>query len=350
MKEMCRKTITFPNKRGIFIPEECIGGHAGAFEYRGHGNPIFLPRIEGLGHLNWLAELMALVAEDGRSYYECIGVATMTAPINDTLSHASLPVIFEDLIECRQYAWGRNEARLQVLTDSFYRGAEAYGVAITGGETAAQRYQVQAYPPIEDAPLFSGNAIGIVNPPSRYISGKALQEGDVILGARSTGMHINGASAVIRKALEKPEILLDPLPNGMTFGEALLVDPACYLDLVEALLNAGVKIHAMLAGSGGGVSKVAYDKRNFLYAIEEWPELLPVFQHMLTIGIPLHDCLKTFNWGIGWFVFLPEREADKAVGVSKSTPTPLTYLGYVTEGMRSVDFRPERIRLDPPEA
>src|SRR3989338_4633459 len=45
----------------------------------------------------------------------------------------------------------------------------------------------------------------VIAPAKRLITGKKLSAGDVIIGASSSGLHANGISLVIQKALELPE-------------------------------------------------------------------------------------------------------------------------------------------------
>lgn len=344
-KKMCRKTLAFPRSRGIAAE---MGQHCGSFIYLGKGQPRYLTRTEGLGHLNWIAEFMAITAGDGRSYYNSIGFADMLSAVQDVMAHGGLPIIFEDHIICNQYSWGSNEQRLNDLVNGFYRGAASFKLAMTGGETASQPYQVNAASPVADAPLIMGNAIAIVNPEWKYIADGRIQPGDVLLGARSTGIQMNGPSEIIRKVRDNPRLLLGLQSDGQVFGEALLVDPACPLELVEALLENEIRIHAMLPGSGGGVSKIAYDKRDLKIVIKKWPEILPVFEYIRkNLDFSLEHCLKVFNWGIGWYVYLPRHEVDRALEASASTLMPLKELGWVESGKRGVDF--QGLWLDPPE-
>ncbi|MDZ4227182.1 MAG: hypothetical protein U1D26_01760, partial [Patescibacteria group bacterium] len=180
-------------------------------------------------------------------------------------------------------------------------------------------------------------------------TGKGLAAGDVILGAPSTGLHANGVSLVIQKALGLPEQFLTKLLSGKTIGEAALTPARSYVALVEALLENGVEIHTLLPGTGDGVGKIAFDKRPFTYRIRDWPEVPELFRYYHEgLSIPIGNCLKTFNWGVGYYVFLPQSEVDRALAVGKSAGYELTILGIVEEGERQVVFEPSDIILGPP--
>src|SRR3989338_8828260 len=133
LKKLRDATATFPNHRDVFVQPSL---HGGRFTYRGTKPHDWITRIECLGHLNWLAERFAMLMNDGRKFYSCIGFATFDAAAKDVLSHGAYPVVFEDFILTRQYGWGKDPQKLGELANGFLRCAKEYGAAITGGETA----------------------------------------------------------------------------------------------------------------------------------------------------------------------------------------------------------------------
>jgi phosphoribosylformylglycinamidine cyclo-ligase len=189
---------------------------------------------------------------------------------------------------------------------------------------------------------------GIVAPKSRLITGKKLQPGDHIIGATSSGLHANGISLVIKRALQLSDQFLTKLPDGKTLGDHALIPTRSYVALIEALLDAEVDIHSLLPGTGDGVGKLAFDHRPFSYRITNWVQVPPLFLFMKELDVSLKDCLKTFNWGIGYYIFVPPHEADRAISIGKKVGYDLTDLGIVEEGKREVVFEPEDIILPPP--
>jgi len=138
------------------------------------------------------------------------------------------------------------------------------------------------------------------------------------------------------------------LPNGRTLGEEALIPTRSYVALVEALLEAGIHIHALLPGTGDGVGKIAFDKRPLTYRIRRWVEVPPLFQFMRELGVALEDCLKTFNWGIGFYVFVPEEGVEHILEIGQKVGYELCDLGEVEQGERCVVFEPEKVTLPPP--
>jgi len=68
---------------------------------------------------------------------------------------------------------------------------------------------------------------------------------------------------------------------------------------------------------------------------------------MLELGVTLEDCLTTFNWGIGFYVFVPEKEVANTLETGKNAGYELINLGQVEKGDRCVIFGPEKITLPP---
>ena len=189
---------------------------------------------------------------------------------------------------------------------------------------------------------------GLIRPKERLTVGQKLQEGDVLIGLASSGVHANGISLVIKRALELPEKFMTKLPNGNTLGEETLIPTRSYVNFVEALLEAQIEIHALLPGTGSGVAKIAFDSRPATYRIHTWTDVPPLFVFMRSIGVSLEDCLKTFNWGIGYYAFVAASDVEKVLTVGKAAGYEVLQVGRVEEGKRQVIFEPEGITLAPP--
>lgn len=344
-------TIKFPERRGVCIYPDVLHSH-GAVYYHMDGrrkSPLWCKTQEGLGNKNWIAEWMAqFTAGSGKTYYEGIGTDTALMAVNDLIAQGAMPVIYTDEVAAGDSDWFANEVRAKVLAQSFYSVCELVGMALPAGESPSLRYLVKAEPPVKSAPSLSGCVTGIIWPTNHLITGANLRPGDRIIGVASSGIHANGISLVIKKALVLPDQFLTKLPNGKMLGEEALIPTISYVALMEALLNAGVDIHAVLPGTGSGVAKLAFDHRPFRYVIHSWPEIPLLFRYMMEIGVSLRDCLTTFNMGVGYYLFVPSNEADGVIAIGKKKGYSLMEVGVVEEGKREVFFEPESITLPPP--
>jgi len=345
-----RQTLNFPNKRDVYIDEESLGTHGVVYEYRGTKPHLWCKTQEGLGNKNWIAEWMYQHAGTGRTYYEGIGIDTALMAANDVICQGALPVIYTDEVAAGDSEWFMDEKRSNDLAESFYKVCEMCGMALPAGESPALRYLIKAEPPVKSAPSLSGCVTGIVAPADKIVTGEKLRIGDHVIGAPSSGLHSNGISLVIKRALTLKDKFLHQLPNGNSLGEEALIPTRSYVGLVEALLENNIEIHSLLGGTGGGISKIAYDKRPFTYRIKNWvEEIPPLFQFMRELGVSLEDCLTTFNWGIGFYIFVPEEEACQTIETGKKAGYELLDLGQVEEGERCVIFEPEGKTIPPIE-
>lgn len=346
-----KRTVAFPNKRSVFINTDVMHSHGAVYEYRGPHEHMWCQTQEGLGNKNWIAEWMYQFSGTGKTYYDGIAKDTALMCVNDVIAQGALPVVFTDHIDVGSTDWFTDQKKVQDFANGIYSVCEETGMALPAGETAALKYLVKPEAPVQVAPILSGAVNGIIAPKSRLITGKKLSAGDHIIAAASSGIHSNGVSLVIKKAMELPDKFMTKLPNGNLLGEEALIPTHSYVALIESLLNNEVDIHALLPGTGDGVGKLAFDKRPFTYKIHSWLSVPPLMQYFReSLGLSLTDCLKTFNWGAGYYMYVPASEADRVLKLGTEAGYTMMDVGVVEDGKREVVFEPENITLNPPGA
>ncbi len=344
-----KKTTTFPNKRDVYINQDVMHSHGAIFEYRGTASHIWCNTQEGLGNKNWIAEWMYMHDGTGRTHYDTMAIDTALMAVNDVIAQGAMPVVFTDEVAVGDSAWFADTKRAEDLARGFLSICQEVGMALPAGETPALKYLLKSEAPIAAAPSLSGCVTGIIAPKDRLITGRDLSVGDHIIGVASSGLHANGVSLVIKKALELPDKFLTKLPGGTTLGDEALIPTRSYVALIEALLEAQVKISALLPGTGSGVAKIAFDKRPMSYRIHSWLSVPPLFQYFRNgIGLDLETCLRTFNWGVGYYIFAPASEVDRIIKIGEQCGYTLADIGVVEAGDRKVIFEPENITLAPP--
>lgn len=353
MIEAGRKTLRFPEKRGVFINTDATHAHGAVFEYKGTQPHIWCKTQEDLGNKNWIAEWM--YQETGKSYYDSIAIDTALIVVNDVIAQGAMPVVFNDQLEASDSSWYADSKRAKDLASGFLKICEEVGMALPAGESASVKYLINPTPPVKQAVSLSGSVTGIIAPKENLITGRSLQAGDHIIAVASSGLHANGISLVIKKAMELPEQFLTKIPDtgtpgrAATLGEQALIPTRSYVKLIETLLENKIQIHALLPGTGDGVGKIAFDKRPFQYRIHSWLKVPPLMEYFhQEMNISLQDCLKTFNWGVGYYIFTPASEADKILKLGKEAGYELADVGIVEEGKRQTIFEPGNITLNPP--
>src|SRR4030042_5414569 len=91
-----KRTLKFPNKRGVYIDPDSLGAHGVVFRYRWAKPHFWGMTQQGLGNKNWIAEWMYQHAGTGRTYYEGIGIDTALMAANDVICQGALPGIYTD--------------------------------------------------------------------------------------------------------------------------------------------------------------------------------------------------------------------------------------------------------------
>ncbi|MDO8559623.1 MAG: AIR synthase related protein [bacterium] len=348
MQDVSRRTREFPYRHQVRIIE-VPHGHGAVYEYRyAHLPHLWCQTTEGLGNKNWIAEWMYQFAGTGQTYYRGIGVDAALMAVNDLIAQGAMPVTYTDEVAAGDSEWFEDERRARDLAEGFYEVCQLVGMALPAGESPSLRYLIKSEPPVKSCPSLSGCAIGLIAPDTNLVTGEKLHAGDRILGAPSSGLHANGISLVIKRAMGLPDKFMTKLANGKTLGEEVLIPTRSYVALVKALQLTHIEIHALIPGTGGGVAKVAYDDRQFTYRIKSWVEVPLLFQYFRDLGVSVQDCLTTFNWGIGYYVIVPPHQVEPALVAGKKAGYDLVELGGVETGERCVIFEPEHLTLPPP--
>ena len=187
--------------------------------------------------------------------------------------------------------------------EGIIKGCEIAGCELIGGETAE-------HPTSTDIDL-AGFCTGIVEEDDT-INGKSIEEGDLIIGIQSSGVHSNGFS-----------VINDMIKNGKIKNEEvqdLLTPTTIYSSLVMNLLDE-VPILGMAHITGGGIAEnlprcipdgltanVWYDR----YPLKSFksPDVwhIPnIFYQIVSSGQIIEEEMKNiFNLGIGFCLVVPK--------------------------------------------
>ena len=211
--------------------------------------------------------------------------------INDVITTGAEPLFLLDYVAA-------NRLDLEEVAELVEGAAEvcrSAGVALIGGETAE-------LPGIyrDDELDFAGTCVGIVSSDG-LVDGSAIEEGDVVVGLTSAGVHANGFT-LVRRVLE--EEAYD--------GDDLLAPTRLYLDQVRALRD----VHGLAHVTGGGIEgNLARIVPQGLRAEIDWDawERPPVF-HWLARHVAEDELRRVFNLGVGYCAILPDPGTGTVIG------------------------------------
>src|SRR5262245_4696188 len=202
-----------------------IGSFGGLFrpDLTSYEEPVLVASTDGVG------TKIQVAIQAGR--HDGVGYDLVAHCVNDILVQGAVPLFFLDYI-----ALGRMDVeRVEAIVKGFSRGCQEFGCPLLGGETAEMP---GTYAP-DDYDL-AGFIVGIVER-KRALTGAAVQEGDLLVGLPSAGLHTNGYSLARRVLFEAMGLGVDArVPElGMSVGQALLQPHRGYLHALEPLLERG---------------------------------------------------------------------------------------------------------------
>lgn len=275
-----------------------IGGFGGFFrpDLSQYEDPVFVSSVDGVG--------TKLIVAFKTGKYDTVGQDLVNHCVNDIAVCGAEPLFFLDYFSTGKL---EKEVGYQVVK-GFATACKENGVALIGGETAEM-------PDIYSEGEFdlAGTIVGMVDR-SKVINGEAIQEGDLLIGFPSTGLHTNGYS-LARKVLFSKYGVNDRVEElGGTVGEAMLAIHKSYLPIIRELRDQeGVHGFSHITGGGivGNTKRILPDNLKLDIDWDAWKRP-PIFNLIKDLGnVPEEDMRATFNLGIGLIAVISPDAIDR---------------------------------------
>lgn len=301
-----------------------IGGFGSLFALGNkYKNPILVSGTDGVG-----TKLKVAIEME---QHQTVGIDLVAMCVNDILVQGAEPLFFLDYIATGKLYSDKIEEIVQGIAE----GCRLSGCSLIGGETAEMPGMYQA----NDYDL-AGFAVGIVEE-DQLIDGSHVQEGDVIIGLPSSGLHSNGFSLVRHILFTEHQYQFGeyiPELNG-TLGEVLLTPTKIYASSILPLLdNESIKGMAHITG-GGLIENIPRILPKGLQAelnIDAWnmPTIFPFLQRL---GDVEHETMyRTFNMGIGFVLIVREKDKIAVIESLESMEEDYHVIGRITKGNKGV--------------
>jgi len=315
--ELMKKHIKRTNRQEVIGG---VGAFAGLFDLSNmsHAEPVLVSGTDGVGTKLKLAFQL--------DKHDTVGIDLVAMCVNDVVSQGADPLFFLDYIAC-----GKNEPKkIEQIVKGIAEGCVMSGAALIGGETAEMpgMYQDGEYD-------LAGFTVGIGNKPD-LVTGETIEQGDVVLGIKSSGVHSNGFS-LVRKVIEEQKLNLTDYVDelGMTLGEALLEPTRIYVKLIQQLKN-HVTIKGLSHVTGGGfyenLPRMLPEGLGVDVFKDSW-DVLPIFTYLQKqADFSFEDMLGVFNMGIGMAVVVAEEEKFLALDILNEQASEAFHIGTITEG------------------
>tara|TARA_Y100001970_G_scaffold293768_1_gene442986 strand:+ start:2777 stop:3946 length:1170 start_codon:yes stop_codon:yes gene_type:complete len=293
-------------------PVPLPGGFGGIIEF---GDSCLTLATDGVGSKLQLANAL--------DKYEGVGIDCVAMNVNDLLCVGAEPLAFVDYI-----AVPKTDPKTHaVIGKSLAEACRRARVTLAGGETAT-------LPGIVTELDLSGTALGWF-PAGNAITGENLEEGDVVIGLPSSGVHSNGYT-LLRAVVEKSGLSLkEKAPfdtfhfgreiegvsqDSATLGDVFLnptriyVDPI--IDLIEVCRGGSgpcniVDLKAIAHITGGGLSNLLRLHESLGWHISDPLPPQPEFRWMAEIGpIDKLEMHRVFNMGMGMCIAVSSNVAE----------------------------------------
>ena len=299
-----------------------FGGFGGMFRIPADfQRPVLVSSADGVG------TKLRVAIEANR--HDTVGHDLVNHCVNDILVQGAVPLFFLDY-----FAAGR---LLPEVVEAVVRGVAAgcreNGCSLVGGETAEM-------PGIYTPPDYdlAGFIVGAVEE-DRILGADRVEEGDVIIGLASSGLHTNGYSLARTIVAERMQLgVNDPFPGeSATVGEVLLRIHRSYLPVLRPILG---KIHGMAHITGGGlpgnVNRVLPDTLDAAIDGASWP-VPNLFLQLERAGqVSRAEMYRTFNMGVGMVVITDKAGASVVEAAARSANVDAWRLGRTVRGTGQV--------------
>lgn len=300
-----------------------IGLFAGGFslgDVSGMEEPVLLASTDGVGTKIMIAQQMDV--------HDTVGIDLVAMCVNDLICQGAKPLFFLDYV-----ATGNVQAeKIATIVGGIADGCKESLCALIGGETAEMPglYSKDEYD-------LAGFSVGIVDK-KKMIDGSSIQEGDVVIGLASTGLHSNGYSLARKLFLETLNLKLDDVYEGMSepIGKALLRPTRLYVKTILDLISK-FNIKGISNITGGGlvenVPRILPKDADVVIDTESWeyPEIFEVIRRLDMVE--KNEMYRSLNMGVGMVLIVSKEESSQIIDwIHNNTQDRAYVIGNVVKG------------------
>ncbi len=278
--------------------------------------------------------------------YDTIGIDCVAMNVNDLLCVGATPITMVDYLAVQV----PHEKLLEEIGIGLAEGAKQANINICGGELALINPMLDGAKTDWGFDLV-GTAIGSIKL-DEIIAGQAVQNGDIVLGISSNGLHCNGYSLARKVLLERRGLKVDSyVPElGMSLGEELLKETFIYVKEVVELLHSDIPVKGLVHNTSLGSFNLTRLETPMGFVIDYFPKDLihPIFHVIRESGpVELHEMFQVFNMGIGFCVVVSKNDVSRAKNILSKSGRNISEIGYVDSSLdKEVKIEPFQIKWD----
>lgn len=293
--------------------------------FRTMSEPVLVSKTNGVSGKLYIASEMDRMDKIG---YDCVA-----ACVNDMAALGAEPLFFYSNISCVR----PKADKIRIIEDGITEACEQAKLQFAGSEIVElpDKYAFDQYE-------LAGFIVGIVDQ-KKKIGLKRLEDGDVIIGLASDGLHNNGyvlAKKQLFLSKGTMEVYYDTL--GGTLGDLLLRPTKMYQKCMKHLLETEIEIKSCIQVAHGGLDRALQLLLHDEYGavVKRRTDTIPPLYQMLHKdgNIDLQQMRRTFNMGIGMLLIVSEENADRAAEYLEETGENPIFLGLVESGQKIIRY------------
>ena len=299
-----------------------FGGFGGMYRIPAEARrPVLVASADGVG------TKLRVAIEANR--HDTVGHDLVNHCVNDILVQGAVPLFFLDYFAAGVLV----PEVVEAVVTGVAAGCRENGCSLVGGETAEM-------PGIYTPPDYdlAGFIVGCVEEDA-ILGADRVEEGDVLIGLPSNGLHTNGYSLARRIVFDRMGLGVDdqfPGEQG-SVADVLLQIHRSYLPVLRPVLG---RIHAMAHITGGGlpgnVNRALPDTLDAVIDSTAW-DVPNLFRQLERAGqVDRAEMYRTFNMGVGIVVITDEAGAQAVEAAAFSSHHGSWRLGRVERGTGQV--------------
>jgi phosphoribosylformylglycinamidine cyclo-ligase len=256
--------------------------------------------------------------------YDTVGIDCVAMNANDVICVGAEPLAMLDYLAVES----ADPDMLEKVAEGLHRGAELANITIPGGEIAQVRDMIKG---TDKGWAFDlvGTCVGVV-PLSQILIGQEIQEGDIVVGLRSSGIHSNGLTLARRALFEQGglDVYRRMQDLGRTLGEELLEPTRIYVRECVEMLQQGLAIKAFCHITSDGFLNLTRVAAKVGYRLDSLPEPHPIFQLIQRYGeVSDEEMFRVYNMGIGLCVVVASNDVGAVQLIAKKHGTESMVIG-----------------------
>jgi phosphoribosylformylglycinamidine cyclo-ligase len=303
-----------------------LGSFAGLYslEKDRFSQPVLVSSTDGVGTKLLLAKQTSIYAD--------VGQDLVAMCINDIICCGAVPLFFLDYIACGKLV----PETVEMIVSSIAASCIECEASLIGGETAEMPGMYKK----DDIDL-AGFAVGVVEKQS-IINPSLVNEGDIIFGISSSGLHSNGFS-LVRKIVRDKKLDLDKNYNfnssdlkNKNLGQILMIPTRLYYKVLKGIYAEKIALNGIAHITGGGfyenINRIIPQNLDAQVQENTWP-VSEIFTFLKEAAdIERDELYRVFNMGIGMVLIADAGYKERIQQYAKKSGEGIYVIGEAIKG------------------